>query len=103
MKHIAIGLALALAVPLASCQTYAAGQQAQSASSAAQWQVKGLITATIAYTVAVDTIARLVQADVLKGATLTKVLAVREKALDAGDAVTAVAAVGELNLLIGAQ
>jgi hypothetical protein len=68
--------------------------------------VKGLITATIAYTVAVDTIARLVQADVLKGATLTKVLAVREKArkaLDAGDAVTAVAAVGELNLLIGAQ
>jgi len=101
MKHIGIALALVFAVPLAGCQTMLAGQSAQVQQTGTQ----ALIVSEVAYTQAVKTITVLVQNDVLKGAALTRVLAIRDKArkaLDVGDGTTALAATAQLTLAVGA-
>jgi hypothetical protein len=101
MKHIAIALALAFAVPLAGCQTLLAGQSAQVQQTGTQ----ALIVSEVAYTQAVKTITALVESGTLKGGALTKVLQIRDKArkaLDVGDGTAAMAATAQLTLAVGA-
>lgn len=102
MKHIAIALALVFAVPLSSCAMLTATNTVQAQQTATQ----ALIISEVAYTQAVRTITALVASDTLKGASLQRVLAIRDKArraLDSGDGLAAMAATSQLTLAVGAS